>query len=181
MLWRNGLGSTLEIARDTPAGEEDWGWRVSLADVAQSGAFSPFAGMTRIISVIEGAGMVLNIDGAPAPELGCWEPLVFSGDAQVHCQLLDGPVRDFNLIYHADRYQADLTWLRVEGQLQIDAPESCIVFCAQGALDVHAGHEHAALGTLDALRIEAGQVPSLLALQGSAHVCLISLQALGPA
>ncbi|WP_268944813.1 HutD/Ves family protein [Pseudomonas sp. KNUC1026] len=68
MLWRNCLGSTLEIARDTPAAAEDWNWRVSLADVAQSGAFSPFPGMTRIISVIEGAGMVLNIEGAPDPE-----------------------------------------------------------------------------------------------------------------
>ncbi|WP_268944812.1 HutD family protein [Pseudomonas sp. KNUC1026] len=94
--------------------------------------------------------------------------------------MLDGPIRDFNLIYRADRYQAALSWLHIEGQLQVDAAPSCIAFCAQGALAVHAGHEHATLGTLDALRIEAGHTPPVLHLRGDAQVCLIRLQPLGP-
>jgi len=176
MPWRNGLGSTLEIARDTPA--DDFGWRLSLADVTQSGDFSPFAGMTRIISVIEGAGMRLHLDNAPSPALGLWQPFVFSGDAQVSCELLDGPVRDFNLIYCADRYQAELTWMSVAEVVQLEDPRTLILFCARGALDIQGEQESVRLGPLDAVHLPSGPAPSRLTIQGIAQLCVIRLQAL---
>lgn len=180
MPWRNGLGSTLEIARDTPTTATDFGWRVSLADVTQSGAFSPFAGMTRIISVIEGTGMSLHIDGVTTPPLGCWQPFVFSGDAQVSCELLDGPIRDFNLIYRADRYAAELDWVSVDGTWELDDSQPLILFCAQGSLEIL--HEGARLGLqpLDAAHVQPGPVPTGLAIQGKAQLGVIRLRALAP-
>ncbi|APQ10689.1 hypothetical protein BJP27_03900 [Pseudomonas oryzihabitans] len=178
MPWRNGLGSTLEIARDTPATAADFGWRLSLADVTQSGAFSPFAGMTRIISVIEGAGMRLQVDGEVSPPLGRWQAFVFSGDAQVECELLAGPIRDFNLIYRADRYAAELDWVSIDGTWELDASPALLLFCAEGSLEVR--HEGACLGLepLDALHVQPGPAPTELTIQGKAQLGVIRLRAL---
>lgn len=176
MPWRNGLGSTLEIARDTPA--DDFGWRISLADVTQAGPFSPFAGMTRIISVIEGAGMRLHVDGESTAPLGRWQAFVFSGDAQVECELLDGPIRDFNLIYRADRYATELDWVAINGAWELDESPTLLLFCAEGSLEVC--HEGASLGLeqLDALHVQPGPAPTKLTIQGKAQLGVIRLRAL---
>ncbi|AXA65119.1 HutD family protein [Pseudomonas oryzihabitans] len=178
MPWRNGLGTTLEIARDTPASSADFGWRLSLADVAQSGAFSPFAGLTRIISVIEGAGMRLHIDGVPTQALARWKPYVFSGAAQVSCELLDGPIRDLNLIYRADRYRAELDWVSVDGALPLAYAEAQVLFCGEGSLKVRHEQERICLGPLDALRSAPPPMPSELTIQGTGQLCVIRLHTL---
>ncbi len=78
--WRNGGGRTRELLA-RPAGS-DWMIRVSLADIDANGPFSAFPGVERWFAVVEGAGVVLNFAGAPAPG----------------CALLSGPIRDFNLM-----------------------------------------------------------------------------------
>ena len=51
-LWKNGAGTTLEIARkDGPKG---YFWRLSIAKVTYDSIFSTFPGMARILTVIEG-------------------------------------------------------------------------------------------------------------------------------
>ena len=39
MPWKNGGGSTLEIVKDAGKGLEGFGWRLSIADIAESGGF----------------------------------------------------------------------------------------------------------------------------------------------
>src|SRR5262245_28609327 len=101
MPWKNGLGTTREIAIN-PAGstmtDAAFRWRFSIADVPQSGPFSSFPGIDRHIMVINGTGMVLRV-GSGAPErLGPFAPFAFSGDAETSCELIDGPIQDFNLM-----------------------------------------------------------------------------------
>jgi hypothetical protein len=95
--WKNGGGVTHEIARgDLPNG--DWRWRLSIAEVAQDGPFSRFDGMARILTVIEGAGIDLHHpNGTLSARLH--QPLAFSGDLAVQSEMVDGPIRDFNVIY----------------------------------------------------------------------------------
>lgn len=113
MPWKNGGGSTEEITRDAGQGLDGFGWRLSIADIEQSGGFSTFAGYQRIITVLQGAGMTLDVDGATSEALLPSDPFAFSGDSQVSCALLDGPIRDFNLIYAPTRYRARLQWIDV--------------------------------------------------------------------
>ena len=48
--WKNGGGSTREIVCRPPgAGMDSFEWRVSIATIAQSGPFSVFAGVDRVI------------------------------------------------------------------------------------------------------------------------------------
>lgn len=98
MPWKNGGGTTTEIWKAaSPRGEMQW--RLSIADVASDGPFSEFPGIDRWIMVIEGKGMALDIAGMGKRRLDrTFEPLFFAGDAKTDCALIDGPIRDFNLM-----------------------------------------------------------------------------------
>lgn len=94
--WRNGGGTTRQIASDGD-GAGAFAWRLSLADVERSGPFSRFPHAERILTVVEGEGMVLDVEGREhAVEWGL--PFRFSGDAAVTATLPAGPVRALNVI-----------------------------------------------------------------------------------
>ena len=59
--WKNGGGSTTEIAISPPdAGFDDFDWRISVATIAADGPFSAFAGIDRVITLLAGAGVLLQ-------------------------------------------------------------------------------------------------------------------------
>ena len=96
--WKNGLGTTTEIAVEA-LNADRFLWRVSIADVAAPGTFSTFTGYDRLIAVIEGGGMTLSVNGgAPVARRRMEPAFAFPGEAAVDCALLDGPIRDFNLM-----------------------------------------------------------------------------------
>ena len=102
--WKNGGGTTREIAL-SPTGTPFW--RLSIADVAVDGRFSSFPGLSRILTVIEGDGMVLR---APDKTLNArhLDPVAFSGDDVIVGELTQGPIQDLNLIYDAGCWQAQV-------------------------------------------------------------------------
>ncbi|MDO7898265.1 HutD/Ves family protein [Pseudomonas citrulli] len=152
MPWKNGGGSTEEITRDAGTGLEGFGWRLSIADIAESGGFSTFPGYERIISVLQGDGMTLNVDGQPTRALRPLDPFAFSGESQVHCTLLGGPIRDFNLIYAPQRYRARLQWM---GGLQrfFSEAQTVLVFSAAPGLTLKVGESAVGLGLYDCLQL----------------------------
>ena len=79
MPWKNGAGSTREILRDAGDGLEGFGWRLSIADVGAPGPFSAFSGYQRVITVLEGEGMRLTVDGEPSRELRALDAFAFDG------------------------------------------------------------------------------------------------------
>ncbi|WZB77338.1 HutD family protein [Achromobacter insuavis] len=111
MPWRNGGGTTQEVACNAGGSSAAFTWRLSIADVAQAGGFSAFSGLQRVITVLEGAGIALTVDGREEAPLRARQAYAFSGDARVDCRLLDGPIRDFNLIYSPRHYHARLQWI----------------------------------------------------------------------
>ncbi len=94
--WRNGGGLTCELYRFPETGDFDI--RLSLATVERAGPFSLYPGVNRWLLPLTGEGFELRVQGKilylrPGDEV--WE---FSGDDEVFCQLLDGPVTDFNVM-----------------------------------------------------------------------------------
>jgi uncharacterized protein len=71
--WLNGRGVTRQVA----AGE---GWRVSIADVTDSGAFSTFPDTDRLITLLAGPPLALHTDGRELA-LGPLRPVAFNGGA----------------------------------------------------------------------------------------------------
>jgi environmental stress-induced protein Ves len=99
MPWKNGGGSTTEVVVHPPgASLSDFAWRLSLAEVDRDGPFSPFPGVDRILMLTEGSGMRLDI-GSQAIELReLFSVCTFRGDDAPDATLVDGAVRDCNLM-----------------------------------------------------------------------------------
>lgn len=183
MPWKNGGGSTEEITRDAGEGLDGFGWRLSIADIGESGGFSVFAGYLRIITVLQGAGMTLNIDGKDSEPLLPSDPFAFSGDNQVSCTLLDGPIRDFNLIYAPARYRARLQWIDVlQPQRFFSSAHAFLVFSAaeQMAANV-AEHPPQLLERHDCLQLdnaEGSLLEVVLYAPRASRCCVIELTAI---
>ena len=173
MPWKNGGGSTEEITRDGGAGLDGFGWRLSIADINESGGFSSFSGYQRIISVLQGEGMALQVDGEPSRPLLPFDAFAFSGESQVTCRLLGGPIRDFNLIYAPQRYRARLQWFTEPTKL-FSAASTLLIFSAQEALNLSvSGHSQQQLGLYDCVQLMDNQ--QLLELETDGRCCVIEL------
>ena len=113
MPWKDGGGHTTEIAaHPADATLASFDWRVSIADVAADGPFSCYPGVDRVIVLVSGAGMRLTGDAHTAELRAPFEPYAFSGDDVLSCSLIEGPVRDFNLMLRRGRTQG-----RVGGEM----------------------------------------------------------------
>lgn len=138
--WKNGLGSTREIAvQPSGAGIDDFVWRVSVAEVASNAPFSPFPGVDRQIVLLDGAGLRMMLDGAQVHDLITpFEPFAFAGEARVAVALAGGPTRDFNLMVNRARARGELQVWRGPGRW-IAGAGIVLVHAARGAIDAPAG------------------------------------------
>ncbi|MDU9004338.1 HutD/Ves family protein [Sedimentitalea todarodis] len=106
--WKNGGGITRNIAMATCGAHT--AWRLSRADVARDGAFSCFAGLERILTVVSDTGMVLDhpdgeFDADP------WQPVRFAGEMEVFARLKGGPLTDLNLMFDPSVCDGSVTTL----------------------------------------------------------------------
>lgn len=103
MPWKNGGGSTLELLQEAAA-DGSFNWRLSIADVATPGPFSTFAGIDRQIMLLDGNGMVLSFADAAPPVVIAkpLQPQAFQGEWQTDCRLIEGAIRDFNVMVRRD-------------------------------------------------------------------------------
>ena len=122
--WKNGGGSTREIACwPQGAGMDSFGWRVSVATIAQAGPFSAFPG----------------IDHALQQR---WQPFAFSGDAALDCSLLGGTSTDFNVMTRRGQWSAEVSIHDAAVQPGRGAAGLCLVLqggFAQGQTVLQAG------------------------------------------
>jgi len=105
--WKNGGGWTTELALGGDG--TDFDWRVSIAEIETDGPFSTFPGCDRHIALLDGSGMRLEFDSAQPALLEQRLHFVhFSGEWKTYGALIDGPVRDFNLITRRERVRAEV-------------------------------------------------------------------------
>jgi environmental stress-induced protein Ves len=94
--WPNGGGTTRELLRAA-----DRSWRISLADIVSDGPFSVFGGRHRVLTVVDGPVLSLDVDGEThvvEPQ----RPFAFPGGAEVVASVPEGPVRALNVIADPD-------------------------------------------------------------------------------
>jgi environmental stress-induced protein Ves len=160
--WKNGGGVTREVAAfPEGAGLDAFVWRVSIADVAQAGPFSRFAGIDRTLVLLSGAGMLLDeTDDAgthAVNTLALIQPLdiaEFAGEAQIDARLVDGATRDFNLMVRRGAAVGETEVWRGATQRTVSA-DVVLLFCASGSVSVTLGGDAQprALEPGDTLRI----------------------------
>ncbi|MDE1896393.1 MAG: HutD family protein [Rhodospirillales bacterium] len=109
MPWKNGGGITRLVA-SARGTDREFGWRMSLADVKEAGAFSVFPGISRLMGILEGR-LRLEVHGMAPVELTPGGPaFAFPGDAPTFGAPLGGMVRDINLMFDPECFTATLDY-----------------------------------------------------------------------
>ena len=166
--WRNGGGSTYEIAAH-PAGStlDDFDWRISIAAVDAAGPFSTFAGVDRILTLLEGSSMQLTIDGAHHA-LQSLSTVHFAGESRVDCEVPAGPTRDLNVMTRRGAVSASLELVEIDAPATLSGAAPIVV-----TVSGHVVAGSHTLGPLDGM-IAADRV----AVDGAGVVAVIRLTSL---
>jgi environmental stress-induced protein Ves len=157
--WKNGGGVTIDIADAYRRGAApgSWSgmlWRLGRTQIVTPGPFSDLSGYDRILTVIGGSGLVLEVEGGAALDARApLRPVRFRGEDRIVSRLEAGPVAVLNLI--ADRvHDIDVAILRGGDARTLDAEIGIV--CALGASAVAIGGADCALAEDDALRVDGG-------------------------
>jgi hypothetical protein len=171
MPWKNGAGSTTEVAIFPPGAAMDaFDWRVSMAGVAEDGPFSAFPGIDRTLAVLEGAGLRLEVEGqAPQTVRPEGEPARFPGGVPTHATLLGGPVVDLNVMTRRGRTAHRLSHHRLSGRTTL-VPERGLVLLLALTPGLSADGE-----TLDRLDALVSDAPVLVEAPSAAAFYLVEL------
>ncbi len=133
MPWKNGGGVTTEIAVSPPGAViGDFDWRVSTAKVPESGPFSAFGNVDRVLAVLEGA-MKLKIGSGEPVLLGPASPAIaFPGDVAASADVIH-PVTDLNVMVRRGKFRARVGRLE-RTELVADAGETLVLLRAKAQL-----------------------------------------------
>lgn len=110
LKWKNGLGFTNEIIiypENDIFVENQFGWRVSSAEILESSSFSLFNNYDRTIALIEGEGMILYTKDSKISLLND-NAFSFSGDQMIKATLIKDKVRDINIFTQKTKFNHKL-------------------------------------------------------------------------
>lgn len=159
MQWKNGQGSTTELAVEPPGASLDrFDWRLSVAELRGSGPFSTFPGYDRVIVQIDGPPMTLAHAGREPVALEHLVPHGFSGNDETACAV-DGVAHDFNLIVRRGVARPMVVVHRLEQgeELGCESDAATMIHLLEGGLEAADG-VHLSAG--DTRVAGAGDVPS---------------------
>lgn len=162
--WRNGLGTTRELAvHPSAASGDDFLWRISIAEVDSAAPFSRFPGIDRHIVLIEGAGFGMTLDEGHQHALTTpFAPFAFPGEASVAVTLVAGPTRDFNLMVRRTQARGSVTVWQHAGSRSL-AADCVLVYAARGEIETADGRLQAG----DAWRATAPAAGSIVLRDGA--------------
>lgn len=102
----------------------------------------------------------------------------FHGESKVDAELIDGAIRDFNLIYNPQKYAARLQWFN-ECRITpwVSDANQILVFNAAGSLKLNVGSQQYELNAFETLVVEGNQQPLSLNIEKNTHCdfCVIEL------
>jgi hypothetical protein len=156
MPWANGKGTSYEIASDRNE-SDNWSWRVAIAPVKEDGPFSMLPGIDRELVVLEGNGMVLDVDGEG---IECLPDRVvrFSGDSMTFARLINGPIADLGLMSVRGSVTSSMTVVAGVG----DVIECDVLVATRDAVFKDEDGKSYSLGSRDALLAVKGHQMVLL-------------------
>jgi environmental stress-induced protein Ves len=146
--WKNGGGITRDIAAfPDGAGMDDFQWRISMAEISDTGPFSAFPGVDRHLTVLSGR---LQLDFADRQYvLNPGRTLAFEGDAPASGTPL-APVTDLNVMTRRGQTSAEIR----EVASGFILPSDLVIFVATKPMTVTANGRRYALQPYDALKFE---------------------------
>lgn len=176
MRWKNDRGWTREILRVPD--QDDYGWRVSIAEIDADCDFSAFPGCDRVLVLLRGNGMRLDFaDGRSVVLDPPHGRIAFRGEDASRCSLADGPTHDFNLIWRRDRVQAQLLHRPLVGPMVFlpEAGVDWLVYVVSGRAQVKDHPQIAPLDTGDSVHLAASLGGGRVILDGGGELLLARL------
>ncbi|WP_116473793.1 HutD/Ves family protein [Zobellella maritima] len=130
MPWKNGGGVTRELYRVAgPEGGDEFDFRISMAKVGQSGPFSRYPDIDRVLMLVEGGGFRLSIDDKEPVRLNRpFEPISFAGEQAIHCDLLASTCLDFNVMTNRNWGRSEVEVHRLDAHQDRSVESSGRVF-----------------------------------------------------
>ncbi len=167
--WKNGGGSTIEIAAAPPGATFDsFDWRISLATIAHDGPFSHYPGIDRTLALVDGPGGVLDTGDGRRFLLTDDEPIFeFAGESDITATLSGGPSTDFNVMTRRNRCHHRMGRRTLEGASAF-APRGdiTVLFLAEGeGLSVSSDAERIGLVRFDTIVFDTPTVWTLEAIR----------------
>lgn len=176
MPWKNGRGTTTELAIHPAGAEHDFDWRISIADIASNGPFSTFAGYDRVIGLLEGVGMELRFDAADPVRLERRLQFArFAGEWKTEGVLIAGAVRDFNVIAKRDTVRADVLHRPLVGPMVFFRDTAWFVYLADGTAEARCGGESISLEAGASLLLPAESGGQRVVISGGGEVVLVKI------
>jgi hypothetical protein len=150
--WKNGGGSTTEIAVEPPGASLDtFDWRISMATVAADGPFSEFPGIDRTLAVVKGKGLILTIGRTAPVRLECGSaPVSFGGDVPTSARLSAGEIADLNVMTRSSRFSHRLRRIGQPAYCELDGNDIAVVLSFNGNTTLASDQDVATLDHGDA-------------------------------
>jgi len=152
MQWKNGGGTTTEIAVSPPGAATDgFDWRISMASVQSDGWFSEFPQADRTLSILEGSGIHLSLSGGTEVHIGpASEPFHFPADVPAYARLSKDPVIDLNVMTRRTRFTHRVIRLTSSKAVTWELMADITVFLAtSAALQIENGADSAHIAPRD--------------------------------
>jgi environmental stress-induced protein Ves len=150
--WKNGGGSTTEIAVEPPGASLDtFDWRISMATVAADNPFSEFPGIDRTLAVVKGKGLILTIGRTAPVRLECGSaPVSFGGDVPTSARLSAGEIADLNVMTRSSRFSHRLRRIGQPAYCELDGNDIAVVLSFNGNTTLASDQDVATLDHGDA-------------------------------
>lgn len=186
--WHNDAGWTREIHRARSASvpgapEQDWDWRLSIAEVESPDAFSTFPGVERETVLLHGNGLALRIDDE---DEACLQPphgrIRYRGESAVVGRPIDGAVEVFNLMWRRDAVQTRMWHRPLVGPMVVfvDPGSHWAVYLIAGSADVSGEGGLAKLAAGDTALLSAVGTRGRFLVEGGGEVLLVRVDPYGP-
>ncbi|MFZ6649455.1 HutD family protein [Undibacterium sp. TJN25] len=173
--WKNGGGSTLDILAEPPgAGMDDFGWRISVATIVDTGPFSEFKGVDRSLFLLSDAPLQLLVDEVRF-QLDPGQPVLrFSGEARVRAEAVAAPLTVLNVMSRRDCFTHRLSLHQFDNaqRIPLDGAAAHLLFVQRGTCRL-SGHPWI-LQQYDAV-LAMDEAEVLLQAEGRASVAVITL------
>ncbi|HEY8565159.1 MAG TPA: HutD family protein [Beijerinckiaceae bacterium] len=179
--WKNGGGTTVDIAGAMrpgfdPGGWDGLVWRLGRTRIEVPGPFSDLSGCDRILTVIKGSGLRLRPAEAPVIDVTrAFAPVRFPGEWRIVSELEAGPVGVLNLIADRDRAAIDLV-IQVEPGASTVEGDLAVLYALDGGARFDLAGEAIELPPDGAVEITLGDPVTLTLRSGRLAVASIRLK-----